>query len=139
MHLCLHCLPMYPYRGFPHTKAEMPTLNGALKEYERHFSGIRGNFPECHIFCHKSTKFTHTSFLQDKLQYRVIQYPLPCSKCMAESFTGLQLASVRTKDLHNLMNFDIHTTFWPRNPFCFVSQAGSRTRNYLPTKVTSFE
>ena len=43
--------------------AEMPTLNGDLKEYECHFSGIWGHFPECCIFRHKSTKCTHTSLL----------------------------------------------------------------------------
>ena len=44
-------------------RLEMPTLNGALQEYERHFSGIWGNFPECHIFRHKSTKCTCTSLM----------------------------------------------------------------------------
>ena len=39
---------------------EMPNLKGALQEYERHFSGIWGHFPECCIFHHKSTKCTHT-------------------------------------------------------------------------------
>ena len=119
----------------------------ALQEYEGHFSGIWVHFPECHIFRHKRTKFTHTCFLKDELQYSLIQYPLPPPKCMAESFTStsciifssLQLVSVRAKDLYNLMNFGIHTTFWPRNPFCFASQAGSRTSNFLPAKVTSFQ
>ena len=41
------------------TLQEMQTLNGALQEYERHFSGIWGHFPECPIFRHKSTKCTH--------------------------------------------------------------------------------
>ena len=51
----------------------MPTLNGgALQEYERHFSGIWGHFQECSIFRHKSTKGTHTSFLEDELQYHII-------------------------------------------------------------------
>ena len=45
------------------TIAEMLTLNVALQEYERHFSGIWGHFPECCVFFHKSTKCTHTSFL----------------------------------------------------------------------------
>ena len=63
-------------------------------------------------------------------------------KCMAESFTstsctifsGLQLAN----DLYNLMNFCIHTRLLPRNSFCFVSQASSRTRTLLPAKSNVF-
>ena len=43
----------------------------------------------------------------------------------------IQLASIRAKDLYNLMNFGIHTTFSPRIPFCFVSQAGSQTCNFF--------
>ena len=98
------------------------TVNGALQEYERHFSGIWGHFPECRIFCHKSTKFTHTSFLQDELQYSLIQYPLPPSQ-MHESltstsciiFSSLQLASsVRAKDLYNLIFFGIHETIFAK-------------------------
>ena len=48
---------------FFHESTEMPTLNAALQEYERHFSGIWGHFPECLIFPHKNIKCTHTSFL----------------------------------------------------------------------------
>ena len=60
--------------------SEMLTINGALQEYERHFSGIWEHFPECGIFCHKSTKCTHTSDLYNELQYCLIQYPLPPSR-----------------------------------------------------------
>ena len=94
---------------------EMPTLNVALQEYERHFSGIWGHFQECRIFRLKSTKCTHYIEVQ-YCSYSTLFLPL---KCMAESFTstsciifyGLQLASVRAKDLYNLMNFGIHTFF----------------------------
>ena len=48
-------------------------------------------------------------------------------KCKAESFTstsciifsGLQLASVRAKDMYNLMNFCIHTSFFAKDYILF--------------------
>ena len=106
--------------------SEMPTLNSTLQEYE---------FPKCHIFHHKSTKkfyaLTHVSF---KTNFNIVLYSslfLP-PKCMAESFTstscmifsGLQLASVRSKDLYNLMNFCIHTTFFAKESILFCIKGG---------------
>ena len=81
-----------------------------------------------------------------KTSFNIVLYStlfLP-PKCMAESFTstsciifsGLQLASVRAKDLYNLMNFCIHMMLLLWNPFCFISKVGSGTCNFLPTKVT---
>ena len=47
------------------TLAEMPTLNVAYQEYERHFSGIWGHFQEWHVFhnkcCKYVTKCTYTT------------------------------------------------------------------------------
>ena len=91
----------------------MPTLNGARQEYERYFSGIWGHFPGCRIFRHKGTKFTHTSFCKTSFNIGLYSTLFLLPKCMAESFTstsciifsGLQMASVRAKDLFNLMKF----------------------------------
>ena len=80
LYLVSYCFQNSIYDTAQKADLEMPTLNGALQEYERHFSGIWGHFPECCIFPHKGAKFTHTSFLQDELQYRLIQYLLPPSQ-----------------------------------------------------------
>ena len=55
-HQCLHCKDKNIF-------SRDATLNGALQEYERHFSGVWGHFQECRIFHNKSTKCTHTSLL----------------------------------------------------------------------------
>ena len=67
----------------------MPTLNGSLQEYERHFSGIWGHFPECCIFCLKSTKCTH-KFLVRQASISPNTVPLPPSQMHhAGSFTSI--------------------------------------------------
>ena len=54
-------------------------------------------------------------------------------------FSSLQLASARAKDLYNLMNICIQTTFSAKESICFVSQASSQTHNFLPAKEMFFK
>ena len=61
------------------TATEMPTLNDALQEYVRHFSGIWGHFLECHIFHHKCLKYVTNALTQDKLQSILLSMVLSSS------------------------------------------------------------
>ena len=61
-------------------------------------------------------------------------------KCMAESFTStsciifssLQLDSERAKDMYNLINFCIHTTFFAKQSILFCITGGFS--DFLPLK-----
>ena len=67
-------------------------------------------------------------------------------KCMAESFSStsftlfsrLQLASVRAKDLYNLMNFCIHTTFFAKESILLCITSGSSDWQLLAARVTRY-
>ena len=52
-------------------RTEMPTLDVALQEYERHFSRFWGHDPECHIFHHKARIFLLVDLREFFFRFRV--------------------------------------------------------------------
>ena len=118
---------------------EMSTLNGALQEYERHFSGMRGHFPECCIFHDKSTKCTLTSFLS--ISPNTVPFSslpnawlraLPSTSCILFlAFNWLQWGS---KICIIWWTSASKQHFLPRNPFFLYHRPVFRLTIFYPLK-----
>ena len=62
-----------------------------------------------------------------------MEFHLICGRTSASLLITIEIFVSSDEFLHP------HDVFLPKKTFCFVSQAGSQTRNFLPAKVRFFK